>query len=322
MITCYTTLVSLFTICISNFQAQHCGCTDPLAQNYSIRHQQNDGSCIYKNTVIKPFRSYNLAKELDENSGIIEYNNYLITHNDDSDNQLYLLDKTNGTTIKKIALPTVKNVDWEAISQDEKYLYVGDFGNNGTGARANLRILKIEKSTLESTPKIEYIHFDYENRNLPKTSKSNATDFDCEAFIIKNDSIYLFTKEWLSEKTSVYVLPITQGNYVAKKLVEYDVKGLITDASYNKKLHCVVLSGYSKTLQPFIYLLYDFKNNSFFSGNVRRIKIALSFHQIEGIHLTDEGILYCTNETFVKKPLANNAAQLHIFSLTKYLVVK
>jgi hypothetical protein len=235
---------------------------------------------------------------------------------------LYLLEKTSGKLIKKILIPTIKNIDWEAITQDNTHIYIGDFGNNASGTRSNLKIIRIEKSSLEQNPKIDFIHFDYENRPLLKTAQPNATDFDCEAFIIKDDSIYLFTKQWLNEKTSIYSLPITPGNYLAKKQVEYDVKGLITDATYNKKLNLLVLSGYSKTLQPFVFLVYDFKNNLFFSGNVRRIKIALSFHQIEGIYITDDAKLFVSNETFIKKILANNPAQLHIFDLVHFLIQK
>ncbi len=319
MINRFLLLSSFLFICFPTIKAQRCGCTDPLAQNYSIRNQLNDGSCTYKNSSIKPQRSFLLSKELYESSGIIEYKNYLITHNDDTDTHLYLLEKTSGNIVKKITLPNVTNIDWEAITQDETHIYIGDFGNNGSGTRTNLRIIRIEKSSLEQNPKIDFIHFDYENRPLLKTTQPNATDFDCEAFIIKDDSIYLFTKQWLNEKTSVYSLPIIPGKYLAKKQMEYDIKGLITDASYNKKLNFIVLCGYSKLLQPFIYLMYDFKNNLFFSGNVRRIKIALSFHQIEGIHLTDEGKLFITNETFIKKIIANNPAQLHIFDVAKFL---
>jgi hypothetical protein len=314
--------LSIFHLVFYNFQAQRCGCSDPLAQNYNSRNQLNDGSCSYKNSVLKPQRSFILPNELSESSGLIEYNNYLITHNDDTDTHLYLLEKTSGKLIKKILIPTIKNIDWEAITQDNTHIYIGDFGNNASGTRSNLKIIRIEKSSLEQNPKIDFIHFDYENRPLLKTAQPNATDFDCEAFIIKDDSIYLFTKQWLNEKTSIYSLPITPGNYLAKKQVEYDVKGLITDATYNKKLNLLVLSGYSKTLQPFVFLVYDFKNNLFFSGNVRRIKIALSFHQIEGIYITDDAKLFVSNETFIKKILANNPAQLHIFDLVHFLIQK
>ena len=322
MIKYFWIILSLFYVSIVNFQAQRCGCTDSLAQNYHIRNQQNDGYCTYKNSTINQQSSFLLSKELSESSGIIEYNNYLITHNDDTDTHLYILEKTSGNIIKKIAIPSVTNIDWEAITQNETHIYIGDFGNNGSGTRTNLKIIRIEKSSLEQNPKFDFIHFDYENRPLLKTAQPNATDFDCEAFIIKDDSIYLFTKQWLNEKTSIYSLPITPGNYLAKKQVEYDVKGLITDATYNKKLNLLVLSGYSKTLQPFVFLVYDFKNNLFFSGNVRRIKIALSFHQIEGIHITDDAKLFVSNETFIKKILANNPAQLHIFDLVHFLIQK
>jgi hypothetical protein len=62
----------------------------------------------------------------------------------------------------------------------------------------------------------------------------------------------------------------------------FNVKGLIT--GYYCHIKLLVLSGYSKSLSPFVYLFYDYDRLSFFSGNKRKIKIALPFHQIEGYH--------------------------------------
>jgi hypothetical protein len=49
-----------------------------------------------------------------------------------------------------------------------------------------------------------------------------------------------------------------------------------------------------------LYLFYDYEQ--FFSTNKRKIKMALPFHQMEGI-TTQNGLQsYLTNENFTRKP--------------------
>ncbi|WP_278010776.1 hypothetical protein [Flavobacterium gyeonganense] len=79
-----------------------------------------------------------------ETSGLIAYDHLLWTHNDDHDTNVYGLDSL-GKIKKRIILKNESNHDWEEISQDSSYIYIGDFGNNYSGNRSNLKILKIEK---------------------------------------------------------------------------------------------------------------------------------------------------------------------------------
>jgi len=74
------------------------------------------------------------------------WNNLLFTHNDNDDSKIYAIDTTNGSITNSYNLNGTANIDWEEISQDENYLYVGDFGNNSSGNRTNLKILRIEKA--------------------------------------------------------------------------------------------------------------------------------------------------------------------------------
>jgi hypothetical protein len=271
-------------------------------------------NCGKKNNSIKPARSWLLSDTLQETSGLIYWENYLYTHNDDTDNAIYQLDLT-GKITKRIPLAKTKNTDWEDMAQDDHYMYIGDFGNNGTGQRKDLKILRITKASLFSSPKIDTILFDYPDRILPSMKETNATDFDCEAMVVYKDSIYLFTKEWLSFGTTVYALPAIPGNYRAVKKVTYLVDGLITgaDMTKNENRNILLLCGYSKLLQPFIYLCYDFEQTHFFEGCVKKIAIKLNFHQIEGISLTPEGNVYMTNEYFKKG--IQTPAKLHYFNL-------
>jgi hypothetical protein len=227
---------------------------------------------------------------------------------------------SNGKIQKKIKLNKVKNNDWEEISQDDSYIYIGDFGNNYQGNRKDLHILRIEKkSFLLNNPVIDTIAFSYSNQTDFNLQKENSTNFDCEAFVISKDSIYLFTKQWSQNKTSIYVLPKIPGNYIAELKETLDVKGLITGATLLASGKGIVLCGYSKTLQPFLYLLYDYKNNVFSTGNQRKIKLSLPFHQIEGIATFDGKRFYLTNESFIRKPFLNIPQQMHSIDLSSFL---
>lgn len=304
---------------ITSANAQISGCTDSLSKNYSPNATINDGGCQYPSLNLKPKYSIRLSDSIKETSGLLSFNNLLWTHNDDHDKTIYGLDSL-GIIQKKIVLDKAINHDWEEITQDSSYLYIGDFGNNFAGNRTDLNILKIDKkSFLNENPIIETISFTYSDQNVFSSQKQNNTNFDCEAFIVSKDSIYLFTKQWQSSKTSIYVLPNQSGNHIAQFKETLDTKGLVTGATYLEEKKLIALCGYSKHGKPFLYLLYDFKDHDFLSGNKRRINIGLSFHQIEGITTNDGLRYYLTNEVLVRKPVLNVHQQIHYFDLSPIL---
>lgn len=290
-----------------------------MSKNFNPSATINDGSCSYRSTKVKPKYSVKLPAVLRETSGLALSDNILWTTNDDTDTNIYGVD-TSGLIQKKIAIKKVSNKDWEEITQDSNYFYIGDFGNNVSGNRKDLHILRIEKNSVEGNiQKIDTISFSYSNQTDFTKLKSNTTNFDCEAFVVVDDSIYLFTKQWKQKRTSVYAIPKTPGNYRAQLKDSFNVKGLITSATIVTEKKLLVLSGYSKSLSPFIYLFYDYDHSDFFSGNKRKIKIALPFHQIEGI-TTQNGLqYYLTNENFTRKPFIAIPQQLHQLDLSLYL---
>jgi hypothetical protein len=295
------------------------GCTDSLAKNFNVSATLNDGSCVYTTTTIKPQFISQLSDSIVETSGLISYRNLLWTHNDDTDTTIYGLN-FEGLIQKKIVLQKVKNTDWEEISQDSTHIYVGDFGNNYRGNRTNLHILRIEKqSFLANRPIVDTISFTYSDQVDFGTKKGNTTDFDCEAFVVTRDSIYLFTKQWTQKKTSIYVLPKSPGNYIAAFKNTLNVDGLVTGATYIEDKKRIALCGYSRLGKSFLYLLFDFQNNDFLSGNKRRINLDLNFYQIEGLTTSDGELFYLSNEAYVKKPLINNKQQLHSIDLSSFL---
>lgn len=299
--------------------SQTLGCTDAMAKNYNPAATLNDGSCVYEHVKIAPVFSITLSDTLVETSGLVYFDQQLWTHNDDRDIHIYALD-TIGKITNKYPLKGVKNNDWEEISQDSAYFYMGNFGNNVSGIRKDLHILRIEKMSLKANnPQIDTIAFAYSNQTDFTRKKANTTDFDCEALIVSKDSIYLFTKQWSSKKTTLYSIPKIPGNYTAQFIADLDVNGLITGATYVEEKKLIALCGYSKNLKPFLYLLYDYGNQNFFSGNKRKINLSLPYHQVEGIATANGLQFYISNEHFRVKPIINTPQQLHYINLSTYL---
>lgn len=297
--------------------AQIEGCTDPLASNYNPSALINDGSCSYPQTSVIPSLSMNLVNTLDEISGLMCWNNHIWAHNDSEDINLYSLDTISGNIIKSYPLKGTVNKDWEDISQDNDYIYIGDFGNNSSGSRTDLKILRINKnSVLSNNLIIDTINFSYSDQTDFSQAKENYTDFDCEALIVSDEFIYLFTKQWISKKTTLYSLPKTPGTHIAVKRSTLDVNGLVTGAVYCQSKKLIALCGYTNLSTPFIYLLYDFNNTDFFSGNKRKIDIELPFHQVEGISTTNGLKYYISNENI---SYLNILAKLHVINLNPYL---
>ncbi|WP_416442199.1 T9SS C-terminal target domain-containing protein [Leeuwenhoekiella sp. A16] len=309
----------IFVLCSASMFGQASGCTDSLASNYDASAKENDGSCIYAEVIAKPETFVTLPKSVNETSGLIAFNGHLLTHNDGNDSHLYELDTLTGAISHTYTLNGFKNVDWEDITQDDNYIYLGDFGNNYTGIRKDLKILKISKtSLLKDDPEVEVINFKYPDQEAFAKAAPNTTDFDCEAFVIKDEKIYLFTKQWTKTGTAIYELPILPGSYTAAFKTTFPINGLVTGATYVKAKNILLLCGYSKSLEPFIYICSQFKNNVF-SGNKRKIKLALPFHQVEGITSLDGKRIYVSNESLVKKPFANIPAQMHVFDLKNWI---
>lgn len=286
-------------------QAQVCGCTDSLATNYNPSATVNDGSCEYAPAIIETSEIGTLDSLLDGTSTLFFWNNGYWTFNDHYDNCLYLIDSSNANILNTLCINGLISEDMEEISQDSFYLYFGDMGNN-RGNRHDLRILRISKeSILNQTFIIDTIAFSYEDQT-DFTAQPQATDFDCEAFVVTDDSIYLFTKQWISTQTTIYSLPKTPGTHIAQRRGTHNVNGLITGATYIPEYQLIALCGYSysrkvkvSSLRPFVVLLYDYPDNRFFSGNKRRLNFKSTVKsQVEAL-ATQNGLdYYITNERF------------------------
>ena len=268
------------------------GCTDPQANNYNPEANVNDGSCTYDATTYNPDLIYQLPEDINETSGLIYYKGSLWTINDSGNPPvLYRLDSINGNILQEITLTNVTNIDWESLAQDETHIFIGDFGNNN-GNRNDLGIYIVKKSDLpesgDGDVESEIISFTYSDSTV-LSGKWRETNYDCEAMISVSDSLYLFSKNWGDNQTRLYRLSKTPGTQIAELLYTYNTQGLITGADYNEESKEITLIGYSQnTYTPFLWLLFDYTDNQFFSGNKRRINMVSIFGaQTEGITYTN-----------------------------------
>lgn len=246
---------------------------------------------------IRKFRVAYLDDKIRETSGLSIFDGKLYTFNDSGNApELFELDETTGN-IKNTLTINAKNKDWEAVTNDGKIFYIGDFGNNG-GTRKDLEIYKLpfQNSELknDSIAKISF-YYPEQTEFVPKYTNN---DFDAEAMIYLNGKLHLFTKEWKSRSTSHYIIdPAVTEKQKAKKAESYKTNFVVTDAAYfENKLYLV---GYTKKTEIFMNIFTETEPGIFFKDKPKHYYLgsALAVGQIEGIAVNEKGI-YISGEKF------------------------
>ena len=256
-----------------------------------------------------------LPDEVFETSGLIFFNESLITHNDSGNEPiLYELDTLNLSIKRRITISNVDNIDWEAITQDEEYIYIGDFGNN-LGTRVDLAIHRISKEDFISFDAVEAtsINFSYEDQE-DFTNNGNS-DWDAEAFFILNNQFVILTKQWKSFGSVAYTLPITPGIHAANRVGAIADVGLVTDVTYDDATNRLVLMGYSTILSPFIGIVEDLNLESPFDGYIQQ-NLGLNFVQAEGITQINSTNYFFTSEYYSRQsPTIESISRLFSFQI-------
>ena len=247
--------------------------------------------------------------DLDENSGLIFYNNNIITFNDSGgEANLYEINASTGNITRTVTITNATNVDWEDITQDASYIYIGDIGNNN-GNRTDLKIYKIAKNDYNGSDDIavaEIISYSYADQ-LDFNSNPNNTNWDAEGLISYSDQLLIFSKNWVDNRVNVYSIPKTNGTYSALLESSYNTNGLITSAEISLNENIIYLIGYSSSQAPFMYTIHGIPNNSLdiFSGVISEkiSNIVPLGNQVEAIALFEitpnQHRLYISNEKFI-----------------------
>jgi hypothetical protein len=298
-------------------QVEMYGCKDPSALNYSSAATIDNGSCRYqKKSYTPPIRVDSVSAVLEETSGLQWAGNSLWSFNDGSGTPtLFRIDTASSNILQTVNLQGITNVDWEDISFDGTHFYIGDFGNNANGARTDLRIYKFPLSVIPAVAgnptvnvpaeSIKVIQFTYNDQPSPPVATSgNSTKYDCEAMIVDNGKIHLFSKNWVDKTTTHYVINDTAaGTYVATAVEKLATGYLVTAADKVPGTNTLVLLGYlnTGTGDHFITYLTGFSGDSFFNGATRLFYLpwAPEMGQAEGITFRNSGYGYISNEKLV-----------------------
>lgn len=243
---------------------------------------------------------FSLPKKLKEVSGIaLSQDQKTIWAIEDAGNKnvVYGLNRQ-GELITDVLVENAENNDWEDITKDASgNIYIGDFGNNEND-RQNLSILKLDLKTdsQKSTKVVQTTKFHYEGQTEFPPKKSNLL-YDCEAFVEKDGSFYLFTKnrsKGFDGTFLVFQIPNKEGDFEAKLVGKLKLEGgysdaAITSASINSKNEIVLLNHKN------INILSGFTVNDFSSAKIQKISLSHN-SQKEAIVFVDDKTLLIADE--------------------------
>lgn len=243
---------------------------------------------------------FSLPKKLKEVSGMaLSQDHKTIWAIEDAGNKnvVYGLNRQ-GELTADVLVENAENNDWEDITKDAAgNIYIGDFGNNEND-RQNLSILKLDlkNDSQKSTKIIQTTKFNYQGQTEFPPKKSNLL-YDCEAFVEKDGSFYLFTKnrsKGFDGTFLVFRIPNEEGDFEAKLVGKLKLEGgyadaAITSASNNSKNEIVLLNHKN------INILSGFTANDFSSAKIQKIPLNHN-SQKEAVVFVDDKTLLIADE--------------------------
>jgi hypothetical protein len=242
-----------------------------------------------------------LPAVLIESSGIAVRNpNRIWSHNDSGyTNQLFCFD-TIGQHLRTLLIINAGNVDWEDLAvDDQNRIYISDAGNNRND-RTDLAIYRIPDPETSTSDVIEAekISFTFEDQYQFPPPENNL-NFDVEAIIWKNDSLYLFTKNRSTPQTGIckmYSLPAEPGIYTAKLvnsifLGTQNDEARVTAADINPETGELLLLTRAR-----IVSFTGYPAGNFFKGKMTEYFFDTPMGQIEAIAFVDNETIYLTEE--------------------------
>jgi hypothetical protein len=240
---------------------------------------------------------------LQENSGMLALTADSILFINDSNNPplIYLADTT-GVVLKEVYVTGFPNTDWEELAYDGgDRIFVGNFGNN-LNNRQDLSIGVLSLNELlssDTVPLIDTILFSYARQNAfpPPPAKR---DYDVEAMIYHNDSLFLFSKnrrDPFDGKVYQYSLPAEGGTYNLSPVDSFSSgQGLmlsywITAAAYQEGTETLLLLGYDK-----LWRFDNSKSPYFFNGKTPTVYSLNGLTPKEAIDFVEDSLIYMSDE--------------------------
>ncbi len=248
---------------------------------------------------LQPTLLATLEPPIQETSGLLVLDGAVWTHGDSGNpSKLYRIDPTDGSILREVLLVNATNVDWEDMTADDQWVYVGDFGNN-LGARTDLCIYRFPLEDLQDDTVTEVscdtIRFAYADQT-DFTPIFQSTNYDCEAFIAKDDSLFLFTKNWGDQRSHLYALPAQPGHHLAVRRDTLESLGMITSATHDMENDVVALLGFTTSFEPFLWRLSGYSGTDLLGGDRQYAVIRMAPQQTEGIAWASPDSVLLTNE--------------------------
>lgn len=138
---------------------------------------------------------FKLPNELSEISGLEKISDSVLIAINDGGNEpiLFFLD-IKGTITRKVRVSNASNTDWEALAIDEKYVYIGDFGNN-MNERKDLCIYRVNRQDIATLNEVtaEKMSISYKEQSA-FPPKDQERYFDAEAMTFFEGQLWIFTK--------------------------------------------------------------------------------------------------------------------------------
>lgn len=236
-----------------------------------------------------------LPEVLHESSALVKFKNIFISLNDSgNENALYVFNEK-GDMLNTCTIENTQNVDWEALSFDgDSTLYIGDIGNNNNIRKdQRIYIVSIHEVISKRSTKADIISFNYpDQKEFPP--QEDALYYDAETSIIRNDSLFVLTKNRtvpFDGVIKVYGLSIKSGEQTPKVYpkIQLDSTSWMEDSATDGELfgNLLFLNTYSK-----VYV-FKWKNGHFEQQD--KIYPFDYFTQKEGIAV-DENYIYISEE--------------------------
>lgn len=299
---------------------------------------------IYAQTATMENKANLLSPTLDEISGMILWGDKLYGHLDSGNGAvLFEIDSTSGAITKTITVGGATNVDWEDITQDDTYIYIGDFGNNASGSRTDLKFYRIPKQAITDiigptgtipSNQVEIINFTYQDQTNFAATPANKTAFDCEAVIIDNGKLHLFTKNWVTDYTVHYTLPATPTGtgkrYIAQRVDSLKTNGVLITSATKTNDKVVVFIGYDDQAEAgfntsgWVWLVTGFTSmDNIFTTATQKQRIVLGsvslVGQIEGVTATSQTRVFVSNERLTVSPFLDILPKLYSLKISGFI---
>lgn len=256
-------------------------------------------SAVSKDAVTN--RIVQLPVKLVESSGLAIIDSGKIwSHNDSgNENKLYCFSPA-GILLRTITISNATNVDWEDLATDsQNRIYISDTGNNFNN-RNDQTIYRIPdpETIAEGSVNAEIIRFSFEDQSSfpPPASQWN---YDLEAIVWHNDSIFMFTKDRTSPfagYTKMYKIAATPGTHVAKAsgsryLGNSISSARVTAADINRTTGDLAL-----LVQERLIVFSNYTGSRFLEGKATDYKFSPMPGQAEAIVFSSDSTLYMTEE--------------------------